>query len=145
MIVNGCGFLTEFMSARVVLESVFVSTMRPFSRLCLRLLASNSAYFAIQALRALTCVMDKVSISPMNNDLLSDLLAAVEQQMVSPQTKYVGKTYERLCGIGLSSDEAKEQIAMCLGDVMDEMMRGRGAFDEKAYRESLDGLPLEEE
>jgi hypothetical protein len=81
----------------------------------------------------------------MNDDLLPDLIAAVEQQLSSPQTKYVVKTLERLSGLGLMPEQAKEQIAICLGEVMDEMMRSRRGFDEKAYREALDGLPLEEE
>ncbi len=81
----------------------------------------------------------------MNEDLIMDLLAAVEQQMVSPQTKYVAKAHERLCGLGLAPDQAKEQIALCLGEVMDEMMRSRRGFDEKAYREALDGLPMAQE
>lgn len=80
----------------------------------------------------------------MNDELLSDLLSAVEQQLVSPQTKYVAGVYERLCAAGLEADRAKEQIALCLGGVMDEMMRTRRGFDEKAYREALDGLPMEE-
>jgi hypothetical protein len=80
-----------------------------------------------------------------NDDLLSDLLSAVEQQMVSPQTTYVAKTHERLCGLGLTPEQAKEQIGLCLGEVMDEMMRSRRGFDEKAYREALAGLPLVEE
>jgi len=80
----------------------------------------------------------------MNDDLLADLLRAVEQQMVSPQTRYVAKTMERLCGLGLSEEEAKEQIAWCLGEVMDAMMRARREFDEKAYREALDRLPVED-
>lgn len=80
-----------------------------------------------------------------NEELLSDLLAAVEQQLVSPQTSYVAKTLERLCGVGLAPEQAKEQIAWCLGEVMDEMMRSRRGFDEKAYREALAGLPLVEE
>jgi hypothetical protein len=78
----------------------------------------------------------------MTDELLSDLLAAVEQQLVSPQTSYVAKTLERLSAAGLTVEQAKEQIALCLGEVMDEMMRSRRGFDEKAYREALAGLPL---
>lgn len=78
----------------------------------------------------------------MSDELLPDLLAAVEQQLVSPQTKYVAKTLERLKTAGLEEGEAKNQIALCLGEQMDEMMRTKRGFDEKAYREALDGLPL---
>lgn len=101
--------------------------------------------------RKVRCVViariDRSGVNPrqsstMNDDLLVDLLAAVEQQLVSPQTKYVAKAHERLCGAGLTSEAAKEQIALCLGEVMDAMMQARRGFDEKAYREALDGLPL---
>lgn len=81
----------------------------------------------------------------MNEDLLSDLLTAVDQQMVSQQTKYVAKTHGRLCALGLTGDQAREQIAVCLGEVMDGMMRARRGFDEKAYKAALDALPMEEE
>jgi hypothetical protein len=81
----------------------------------------------------------------MSDDLLPDLLAAVEQQLVSPQTKYVAKTYGRLLKAGLGEDAAKRQIALCLGEQMDEMMRKKQGFDENAYREALDELPLDEE
>ncbi|MFT3991152.1 MAG: hypothetical protein QM680_07055 [Luteolibacter sp.] len=81
----------------------------------------------------------------MNDDLLHDLLAAVGQQLVSPQTQYVAKTYGRLVKLGLSSDEAKNQIALCLGEEMDEVMRKKRGFDEKSYRESLDTLPYADE
>jgi hypothetical protein len=80
----------------------------------------------------------------MSDDLLPDLLAAVDQQLASPQTKYVTRTFERLISKGLEESEAKRQIALCLGEQLDEMVRKRRGFDEKAYRESLDGLPMEE-
>ncbi|MCU0750511.1 MAG: DUF1841 family protein [Akkermansiaceae bacterium] len=79
----------------------------------------------------------------MSDDLMPDLLAAVEQQLVSPQTKYVAKTLERLVKAGMEEMEAKHQIALCLGEEMDQVLRKKRGFDENAYRESLDGLPLE--
>jgi cellobiose-specific phosphotransferase system component IIB len=78
-----------------------------------------------------------------NDDLLPELLRAVEQQLVSPQTKYVAKTLERLVKEGVPEAEAKEQIALCLGQEMDASFRKRRGFDEKAYRELLDELPVE--
>lgn len=78
----------------------------------------------------------------MNDDLLPDLLAAVEQQLVSPQTPYVGRTYDRLLKLGTEPSEAKTQIALCLGEEMDVMLLKKRAFDEKSYRISLEGLPL---
>ena len=81
----------------------------------------------------------------MSDDLLPDLLAAVEQQLASPQTKYVAKTLERLKRAGLEENEAKSQIALCLGGEMDRVLRNRRGFDENAYRAALDELPLEPE
>lgn len=78
----------------------------------------------------------------MNDDLLPDLLAAVEQQLVSPQTPYVATTLARLLKLGLEETDAKSQIALCLGEEMDQVLRKRRSFDEKAYRSSLEGLPM---
>lgn len=81
----------------------------------------------------------------MSDELLSELLDAVEQQLVSPQTKYVPKTFQRLLKAGLEEDEAKRQIACCLSEEMFEIVRLKRPFDEKAYRAALDELPLEPE
>ena len=78
----------------------------------------------------------------MNEDLLPDLLAAVEQQLLSPQTPYVAKTFARLVKLGLEESEAKTQIALCLGEEMDQVLRKRRGFDENAYRANLDALPM---
>lgn len=81
----------------------------------------------------------------MNHDLLPDLLIAIEQQLASPQTPYVRKAFDRLVKLGIEETEAKTQLAVCLGEQMDEVLRTKKPFDEKAYRDSLDGLPLAEE
>lgn len=78
----------------------------------------------------------------MNDDLLPDLIAAVEQQLVSPQTPYVAKTLARLVKQGLDEDEAKSQIALTLGEEMDKLLRTRKPFDEKSYKAGLDALPM---
>jgi len=78
----------------------------------------------------------------MDDDLLPELVAAVEQQLASPQTKYVAKTFERLTKGGLADAEAKEQIALCLGQEVDASYRKRRGFDEKSYKELLKGLPM---
>jgi hypothetical protein len=78
----------------------------------------------------------------MTDDLLPDLIAAVEQQLTSPQTPYVGKTLIRLLKLGVEESEAKSQMALCLGEEMDQVLRKRRGFDEKAYRSSLDALPF---
>jgi hypothetical protein len=77
----------------------------------------------------------------MNEDaFFKDLITAVEQQLDSPQTLYVAKTFERLTTKGLSDDEAKERIAACLGEETDAMYRRKGDFDEKSYRTKLDAI-----
>lgn len=81
----------------------------------------------------------------MNDDLLPDLLAAVEQQLDSPQTAYVRKTLDRLLKLGIEDEEAKTQIALCLGERMDKVMRTRRGFDENAYKEALASLPFPDE
>lgn len=81
----------------------------------------------------------------MSDNLLPDLIAAVEQQLASSQTPYVTKTYERLIALGLDAEEAKSQIAICLGEEMDQIYRKRRGFDEAAYRKSLEELPFEDE
>ncbi len=81
----------------------------------------------------------------MSDELLPDLLAAVEQQLVSPQTKYVAKTLERLTKAGLDEAEAKHQIALCLGDEMDQVLKEKRGFDESAYRAALEALPFEDD
>ena len=78
----------------------------------------------------------------MSENLLPELLAAVEQQLVSPQTKYVAKTFERLLKAGLNETDAKKQIAVCLSEEMYEILLHKRPFDEKAYRAALDELPL---
>jgi hypothetical protein len=80
----------------------------------------------------------------MNDELFADLLAAVEQQLTSAQTPYVGATLRRLLKLGVEESEAKSQMAMCLGEEMDEVLRKRRAFDEKAYRAALNALPQAE-
>ena len=81
----------------------------------------------------------------MNDDLLPDLLSAIEQQLVSPETPYVSNTLDRLVALGIEATEAKTQIALCLGEEIDNMNETRKPFNEKAYRAALDELPFEEE
>ena len=81
----------------------------------------------------------------MNEDLLPDLILAIDQQLVSPQTPYVAKAFDRLKKLGLHEAEAKTQLAMALGKEMDEVLRKKRGFDETAYRELLEALPFPEE
>lgn len=81
----------------------------------------------------------------MNDDLLPDLLAAIEQQLVSVETPYVEKTLARLVALGIEDNEAKSQMALSLGEQIDTMHETGKPFDEKAYRAALEALPFEEE
>jgi Domain of unknown function (DUF1841) len=80
----------------------------------------------------------------MSDDLLPDLLAAVEQQLASRRTRYVAETLARLVSGGMEENEAKNQIALCLGEEMDAILRHKRAFDEAAYLAALEALPLDE-
>lgn len=79
----------------------------------------------------------------MNEDLFQSMLPAVEQQLQSPQTSYVKATYDRLVSLGVENEEAKLQIAYCLAEATDRMLRSKGPFEEGFYRDLLNGLPLE--
>jgi hypothetical protein len=76
----------------------------------------------------------------MDDELLSDLLAAVEQQIESPQTRYVAEAFERLCDSGVDPAGARRSIAEVLGVFTDRMLEDREPFDEEAYRQVLAGL-----
>ena len=78
----------------------------------------------------------------MPDDILTDLLTAVDQQLAAPQTRYVATTLARLVKAGLEEAAAKDQIALCLGEAIDEVLRHHRAFDEAAYRSALDALPV---
>jgi len=79
----------------------------------------------------------------MNPEFRADLLLAVDQQILSPETPYVGKTYQRLLKLGLDDTAAKFQIAYCLCEEMDQILKKQRVFSEKSYRAALDSLPIE--
>ncbi|MEI6656189.1 MAG: hypothetical protein WCP45_15605 [Verrucomicrobiota bacterium] len=78
----------------------------------------------------------------MTDDILPDLLAAVAQQLASPQTPYVAATLARLVAGCLDESEATLQMALCLGEEMDQVLRHKRGFDQAAYRAALDALPM---
>ncbi len=81
----------------------------------------------------------------MTDELLADLQVAVDQQILSPETPYVGKTYDRLIKLGVEAAEARTQIALCLGEEMDRILLTKKPFEVAAYQASLEALPFEEE
>ena len=74
------------------------------------------------------------------DSFFSDLIAAVEQQLSSPATRYVKDAYDRLIKAGVEEDEAKEMIAEALAEETDAMFRGKREFDEKSYRLRLGSI-----
>jgi hypothetical protein len=78
-------------------------------------------------------------------NLIESLLPAVEQQLESPDTPYVKKTFTRLVEKeALSPEEAKELIALCLADESNRMFIDKRDFDVARYQQLLAGLPAEE-
>ena len=80
-----------------------------------------------------------------DENLIESLLPAVEQQLESPDTPYVKKTFTRLVEKeALSPEEAKELIALCLADESNRMFIDKRDFDVTRYQQLLAGLPAEE-
>jgi hypothetical protein len=69
-----------------------------------------------------------------------DLLDAVDQQLASGATPFVGKTLDRLVKAGMEIDAAKEAIAACLAEESDRMFRSGKPFDLDSYRKSLERI-----
>ena len=78
------------------------------------------------------------------SDILKGLLSAIDDQLQSTATPYVKKTYDRLLALGLSDEQAREEMADCLGAELDEMLEQKRPFDQKLYIALLDALPWEE-
>jgi hypothetical protein len=74
-------------------------------------------------------------------NLIIGLLPAVDQQITSPATPYVGTTLARLLALGEDPAEARRLIAFCLADEANRMMIDRRAFDPKRYQTLLNSLP----
>ncbi|HCC19900.1 MAG TPA: hypothetical protein DEP88_01435 [Verrucomicrobiales bacterium] len=80
-----------------------------------------------------------------DENLIESLLPAVEQQLESPDTPYVKKTFTRLVEKeALSPEEAKELIALCLADESNRMFIDKRDFDVARYQQLLAGLPAED-
>lgn len=79
------------------------------------------------------------------SDILHGLLSAIDDQLQSAATPYVKKTYDRLLALGLTDAQAREEMADCLGEELDEMLEKNRPFDQKNYTALLDALPWQEE
>ena len=76
-----------------------------------------------------------------DENLVENLLPAVEQQLESSDTPYVKAAYDRLLNSGESEGETKMMIALCLADESNRMFIDKRNFDAKRYQELLANLP----
>ena len=75
-------------------------------------------------------------------DLISSLVPAIEEQLVSKDTPYVKKAYERILKLEeIDSEEALKMLALCLADESNRMFIDKRNFDVIRYQELLNALP----
>ena len=75
------------------------------------------------------------------NELIEQLIPAVEEQLQSKDTPFVMKHYKRLIDLGESEHESKKMIALCLLDESNRMFLDKRDFDIKRYQLLLNELP----
>ncbi|MGJ8697597.1 MAG: hypothetical protein ACSHYF_14865 [Verrucomicrobiaceae bacterium] len=76
------------------------------------------------------------------DEVIEHLLPAIEEQLASPDTRYVAETLDRLLtDQEIDEQEAKAMLAFCLADEMEAMLREDRPFAEARYRTLLDLLP----
>lgn len=76
------------------------------------------------------------------DELIASLVPAIEQQLESPETRFVKEAYDRLLGRhSCSEEEAKELLAQALAIVTNKMMTSGKSFDSRYYKELLAVLP----
>ncbi len=75
------------------------------------------------------------------DDLVKNLLPAVEQQLESEQTPFVKQALSRLVNGGEDTEEVKMMIALCLADESNRMFIDQRDFDVARYQTLLKALP----
>ena len=77
------------------------------------------------------------------DDLVKNLVPAVEQQLESEQTPFVKDTLDRLLKSNeeIDAEEAKMMIALCLADESNRMFIDKRDFDLRRYQALLSNLP----
>ena len=75
------------------------------------------------------------------DDLIADLIPAVQAQISAKQPPCVAATFARLTQEGLTESDACELIAQALAVVANDMMLCGKPFDLKAYQKLLKALP----
>ena len=77
------------------------------------------------------------------DDGIEQLIPAVEQQISSTETPYVGQAYRRLLEEpDIDEHEAKLMIALCLADESEAMVEKERDFDITRYQKLLTLLPI---
>jgi len=71
-------------------------------------------------------------------NLVQNLIPAVEQQLESSETKYVKAAFDRVVAGGEDAEEAKMMIALCLADESNRMFIDKRNFDAARYQGLLD-------
>lgn len=74
-------------------------------------------------------------------NLVKNLIPAVEQQLESEQTPFVKEALLRLVKGGEEESEVKMMIALCLADESNRMFIDKRGFDLVRYKSLLDSLP----
>ncbi len=74
-------------------------------------------------------------------NLVKNLMPAVEQQLESEQTPFVKEALLRLVKGGEEESEVKMMIALCLADESNRMFIDKRGFDLVRYKSLLDSLP----
>lgn len=70
------------------------------------------------------------------------LLPAIEEQLTSPETPFVGQAYRELLGEDdISEDEARYMLAFCLADEIEKMTKEERPFHLERYQMLLSLLP----
>ena len=76
------------------------------------------------------------------NELIEQLIPAVEQQLESKETPFVKKHFDRLISDGETEQETKMMIALCLADESNRMFIEKRDFDLDRYKQLLSVLPV---
>lgn len=81
-------------------------------------------------------------MSEEHDELIAQMRKGVDQQISSPDTKYVARTLERLLkNPEIDDEEARMMIAYCLADEVEAMDKEDRPFNEGRYQLLLGLLP----
>ena len=76
------------------------------------------------------------------DEVVREILPAIEEQLGSQDTPYVRRTYERLLQEQeIEDEEARAMMAFCLADELEAMTTENRSFDAERYEMLLNLLP----